>query len=293
LAEKLDVDIIPILTQHSWETLPKGSWFVRPLQMDLKIYPRISPDDTTFGTSYSERCKAINKWYRTELEKFTNETQDNRYYIRKLKDGFMFKGAVVENYLRVKVRLENYYDYFDQIIPKKGKIVDVGCGYGFMSYMLWMKSPKRQITAYDYDEEKVQVGQNCYFNEGNVRFVAADALQVDFAPSDCFIVSDMLHYLSFENQLRLISNMTGRLNENGMIIIRDADKDNAKQTRFNKWIEFVSTRVIGFNKAENALEFVSFNKLADYATALGLSFEIVDNDHLTTNKLLILRNSRK
>ena len=44
----------------------------------------------------------------------------------------------------------------------KGKILDIGCGYGFMSYMLHFTSPEREITGIDYDEEKIETANHCF-----------------------------------------------------------------------------------------------------------------------------------
>jgi SAM-dependent methyltransferase len=57
--------------------------------------------------------------------------------------------------MRVKLGLENNYEKFDKMIPRKANILDLGCGYGFMSYMLHFLSEERTITGVDYDQDKI------------------------------------------------------------------------------------------------------------------------------------------
>ena len=58
--------------------------------------------------------------------------------------------------MKVKLSLEKDYQLFHDLLPKEGKLLDIGCGYGFMSYMLYFAAPRREITGIDYDEEKIK-----------------------------------------------------------------------------------------------------------------------------------------
>ncbi len=82
------------------------------------------------------------------------------YYRKKLISQYIYKGPVLEWYLRVKLRLEKDYDFFNNIIPREATVVDLGCGYGFLSVMLGLVSENRQITGIDYDEKKIAVARN-------------------------------------------------------------------------------------------------------------------------------------
>ena len=37
----------------------------------------------------------------------------------------------------VKLNLEKDYRFFNEIVPRDARIIDVGCGYGFLSGMLF------------------------------------------------------------------------------------------------------------------------------------------------------------
>ncbi|MDR1130275.1 MAG: 1-acyl-sn-glycerol-3-phosphate acyltransferase, partial [Prevotellaceae bacterium] len=198
LAEQLGADILPLIIQNNYETLHKKWLAIYPNQISLKFYSRISPDNKLFGKDYRERTRAISAFYRKEYPKLGEELSDSRYCVRKLKDAFMYRGPVLEWYLRIKMKIEDAYCSFDRLVPSKGKIVDAGCGYGFLSYVLSMKSAGREITGIDYDEDKIATAANCYIKTDRLNFEYADVTKYDFEQADCFIFSDVLHYIEPE-----------------------------------------------------------------------------------------------
>lgn len=46
--------------------------------------------------------------------------------------------------------MEKNYALFDRLVPQKGRITDIGCGYGPLCYMLAMLSPERELLGIDY-----------------------------------------------------------------------------------------------------------------------------------------------
>jgi 1-acyl-sn-glycerol-3-phosphate acyltransferase len=285
LAERLEVDILPIILQHNHETLHKGWFAVYPNMIALKLYRRISPDNKLFGSDYRKRAKAILAFYRDEYPKFGEETADSRYCIRKLKDAFMYKGPIIEWYLRIKLKIENAYGTFDEYVPREGKIVDAGCGYGFLSYILSFKSAKRMITAIDYDKDKIAVATNCNITTDKVKFVYADIAKYDFEHADCFIFSDVLHYIKPDDMENIVRQVTEKLNPGGKIIIRDADSDGHN---FNRITEFLSIKVFRFNKTNNRLNFFSTKDICDIFNKYGFSYTIVTDKKRTINTYWIL-----
>ncbi|KAG1647287.1 1-acyl-sn-glycerol-3-phosphate acyltransferase 1, chloroplastic [Nymphon striatum] len=59
LAEKLELDILPVMIHGGSEVSPKGSFIIRDGDFTVEILPRIKANDTSFGKTYSERPKQI------------------------------------------------------------------------------------------------------------------------------------------------------------------------------------------------------------------------------------------
>jgi 1-acyl-sn-glycerol-3-phosphate acyltransferase len=285
LAEQLDADILPIMLQNNHETLHKGWYAVYPNQITLKFYDRISPDNRMFGQGYRERTRAIAAFYRKEYPKLGEAAAHSRYCIRRLRDAFMYKGPVLEWYLRIKLKMEDAYCSFDGFVPLKGKIVDAGCGYGFLSYILSMKSSERKITGIDYDGDKIADAANCSLKTDRVNFECADITEYDFGNADCFIFCDILHYVEPEDIERIARKVSEKLNPGGSVIIRDAD---ANEHQFNKITEFLSTRIFKFNKLNNRLNFFSTEDICAIFGKYGFSYNVVTDKRHAINTCWIL-----
>ena len=112
------------------ELVTKGFFYLKNGPLTLKFLPRISPGDATYGITYSERTKAISTWFKQEYRSLRQEVETPAYYSRKMFSNFLYKGPVLEWYMRIKVQLEGYYTRFERLIPRNSTIVDMGCGYG-------------------------------------------------------------------------------------------------------------------------------------------------------------------
>jgi 2-polyprenyl-3-methyl-5-hydroxy-6-metoxy-1,4-benzoquinol methylase len=194
----------------------------------------------------------------------------------------------LEWYTRIKLSLEGNYEAINKLVPRKASIIDIGCGYGYLTYILGFVSPERRILGIDYDTDKIELAGNCISKTGNIDFVPADATEYAFGNADIFILSDMLHYLPEVKQDALLEKCMTKLNAGGKIIIRDADRDLEKRHRGTRYTEFFSTRS-GFNKAEqNRLFFFSGTKISNIASRNGFRLIKTDNTRLTSNILYVL-----
>ena len=290
LAEQLKVDIQPWLIHGAGDCVTKGDFHFKEGALTLKYLPRIRSDDERFGNGYKERSKRICSLMRNEYELLRQEQETVDYFRPRLIKNYIFKGPVLEWYCKIKVGLESNYKLFESYLPKQGKIVDVGCGYGFLPLMLSFTGNKREIVGIDYDEEKIGIAANCISRSDKVNFVCADVTQYEYEHADAFVISDVLHYLSAEQQAEVISRCANKLNKNGTMIIRDADADKKKRHLGTRYTEAFSTNS-GFNKTkEGGLHFTSASLIKKTLDTFPfLEYEIIDNTKLTSNIIFIIR----
>jgi 1-acyl-sn-glycerol-3-phosphate acyltransferase len=289
LAEKLDIPVLPILIHGQNQLLKKSEFFLKRGNITTKFLPKININKDGFGKTLKEKTLKVQGYFRDEYSKLRrmNETPD--YFADYVRKNYLYKGPVLEWYTFVKLKLEDNYRIFDEIIPRNCKITDLGCGYGYLDYMLNLVSEERLITAVDYDEQKIALAANCAIRNKNVKFVATDICEFEIEDSDIIILKDVLHYLPAEKQDSLLDKCLKRLNDNGMIIIRDGDADESlghKKTRMTEWF---STN-FGFNKTEHDLEFVSGTGLRKFAENHGMKLSIVQQAKITSNKIFVLKN---
>jgi len=292
LAEQLQIDILPVLIHGAGDCVTKGDFHFKEGKLTVKLLERIRPDDSRYGKTYQEKTKGICRHMREEYALLRKQVETPDYFRSRLIRNYIYKGPVLEWYCRIKVSLEGNYRLFDSLLPKRGLITDVGCGYGFLPYMLGFTSPERKLHGVDYDAEKIDVAAACVSRTPNMEFACGDVTTYDFPESDAFVISDVLHYLEESQQAALIRRCAEKLKPGGMLLIRDANKDMAKRHWGTRYTEFFSTRVLGFNKTSGSgLHFTSAQKIKETLQALPqLSYEIIDNTRLTSNIIFVVRH---
>lgn len=92
-------------------------------------------------------------------------------------------------YLRLRVKTFYNADYFERIVlpllalPPQGKVLDIGCGYGGLSFSLAGLRPDLQITGVDIEPGSVENAALSAVENGytNITFEQGDAHQLKYA----------------------------------------------------------------------------------------------------------------
>ena len=292
LAETLQLDILPILLYGNNKIIAKAQPFnIRKGIIYTEILPRIPADDLSFGTTYQERTKRISAYMKEGYAHICREknTTDNPAFYEALIQNYIYKGPVVEWYIRIKVKMERNYRLFNRLIPAQGQITDIGCGFGPLCYMLSLLSEDREILGIDYDEDKIALAQHGWLRNEYLQFRHGNALEYPLPESDVFILNDMLHYMSYEHQRTLLLKCADRLRSQGMIIIRDGNSANTSKHRLTRFTELLSTRIFNFNRTAGELHFTTETQLREIAVTCGMNVEIIPNDKYTSNTIYIFR----
>lgn len=292
LAEKLQLDILPVVLYGTGMIISKRQpFYVKRGVLCTRVLPRILYTDASYGVTYQERSKAIAKTFRRAYQETCDiySNPGNPYFYRQLVANYIYKGPVEEWYIRIKVRMEDKYDFFNRIVPRRARITDIGCGLGPLSYMLAMLSGERTVLGIDYDADKIAVANHNFSRNERIRFVCANVADYDLPESDVFVMNDMLHYMDYPSQERLLETCIGKLLPGGMLIIRDGDAGGTAKHRVTRFTELLSTRLLEFNKRENDLCFPTHEQFIRVAERFHLEIEQRANDRFTSNMIYILR----
>lgn len=225
LAEQLKLDIIPMLLHGTGDTIRKGDFMVMNAFMTMKFLPRISPDDKSFGEGYAERAKRIAKYFKAEYEKLREENETPRYFRQRLRMNYIYKGTELE-WLALQQRTkENFYGALSKALPRTGTITELGCGYGFATYMMHFTGWKRNLIGIDHSEEKIDVANNCYSKSEFINFICADVMQAELPESDAVIINNENLLLNAEQLKQLIEKCFAQMKSgSNLLLIGNADE---------------------------------------------------------------------
>jgi 1-acyl-sn-glycerol-3-phosphate acyltransferase len=290
LAEQLNLDIQPLLIHGASDVLPKNDFLIRSGALNVRVLPRIAHHDERFGTQLRDKTKNISAFFKTEFAAYKNEMENEAYLKHKVFTNYVFKGPVLEWYFKIKWELESKnFAFYNHLIARRKNILDIGCGYGYLSFYLHYKNDDRVITGIDYDEEKILVAQHSYNKTDHLNFVYQDVMTTNVQDQDVIFLNDVLHYLSRSKQLTLLEKCAAALNPGGILFIRDGITDNKEKHEKTKATESLSTGLFSFNKKEDEFHFFSSNDIQSFAKNHQFSVEMQEHSSNTSNVLFILR----
>ncbi len=287
IAKELNLPVQPLLILGNHEVNPKNDLIINQGQILVKPLDRLYASEEESYSAFSKRAVRI---MREEMHAFRKEYAGTAFYSRKVLENYLLKGPVLEWYVRVKWRMERKnFDSYNHLIGDRKRIVDVGCGYGYLSVFLHYFDSTREIVGMDYDEDKVAVGANCIRKSDKLRFEHADIREWDLPESDVYFFNDVIHYLRPEEQLNLLHRTNEKLGKDGIIVIRDGITELQDRLKNTKLTEELSTKWFKFNKTTNDLSFLSATEIERFAQEHGFNFELIEHSSKTSNVLMILK----
>jgi len=289
LAQELGLDIQPLLIFGANEVNAKNDIMMRKGTLLTSVMERVSADDPMFEQRMGLVAKDFQKRMKVEQRRISDKYMNSKWLHSRLMHNYYFKGGILEWYVRIKLKFERKnFEKYDQIIGDRQRIYDIGCGYGYLSFYLHYRNPDRIIYGCDYDDEKVNLAANCVDKSENLTFEPADARTLELEPADVIIYTDVLHYLTEEEQQKALKDAARALLPGGKLLIRDGITDLEGRHGVTERTERYSTGLMNFNKAENELSFFSSEMIQNFAAEHGLTYELVDHEANTSNVLMVL-----
>lgn len=219
LAEKLKMDITPLLFHGTGDSIRKGDFMLFNGTVTMKYLPRITPDNKEFGEGYAERTKNISRYFKQAYAELKEQAEDGRYFKQKLLSNYSYKGPMLEFYPGMKLRSCGYYNSLNALLPKTGTITVVGADYGILSYMLYFREHGRTILTVDENEEQTTVADNCYSKNSNLTFTCAPLLEHEFSVTDAYVLNNAEGEYGFDKAAEVLKRLAKGMNRNAAIFV--------------------------------------------------------------------------
>lgn len=143
--------------------------------------------------------------------------------------------AVVRAYSRIRFLIlrQPFLDEIGQYLPKTGRVLDLGCGFGLFTQYFGLMEPGRKLTGVDLNGRRIEMARKCAADIGveNVDYQVEDAVNWDGEGLyDAIYMLDLVHHLPRAEVPAFLGKATQRLRPGGMMILKDvADRPHLKR----------------------------------------------------------------
>lgn len=163
LAERLQLDIIPVYVHGNAEVLPKGDHIIYDGHIITTIGKRIKQNDIKYGATYSERTKKISKYFKAEFAVIRKELEGEEYFRNKLHLAYLYKEKDVrqEVYKDFELHKMHYFELNDHLSVNES-IMHWANDYGQIDFLITLQQSKRKVYTFIREKYRRQVAETSY-----------------------------------------------------------------------------------------------------------------------------------
>jgi SAM-dependent methyltransferase len=137
------------------------------------------------------------------------------------------------------------------LLGDRERILDLGCGQGLLAAWLfaarahylsntwptgWPEPPRpASIRGIELRERDIKRAQLALGN--TAEFVTGDIRDADYGTADAVVLLDVLHYMDYRAQERVLERVRGALPDNGVLLLRVGDADGGARFRISKCVD--------------------------------------------------------
>ena len=112
----------------------------------------------------------------------------------------------------------------DLLLTDRGRLLDVGCGFGLFAAYFGQTQPQRRIVGVDPDARRIGLARRVADRLGlrDSTFIVGDVRDAPLeGPFDAAYVLDVMHHLPSEDQRRVLDRLRALLVPGGVLVIKD------------------------------------------------------------------------
>lgn len=156
-----------------------------------------------------------------------------------------YDSRVVRTYAlcRFAILRQHFLEEIGQYLPARGRILDLGCGFGLFSLYFASREPGRSLLGVDIDERRIAYARKSAreLQLENVSYTVGDVLEQAGAGSfDAIYTLDMIHHLPRETVPRFLERLRDMLEPGGTLVIKEV----AHRPAWKRWFTLVLDRLM-------------------------------------------------
>jgi len=289
LAIELKQEILPVVICDSNTAMPRDAYWFEPFHTTVRAWPRITPQNFDYAQGVVPLMKHCEAVVREALQKQLDEINTPRVVRRKVGRLYRYQGKLVEQFVFWKMKTDPLFAALDAVVPRRGFVLDLGCGYGMATHWLSCFTDTRTFLGVDYDEEKIRVARRTAPEHPRIQFQDGDVLNFDYPACDAVLLLDVLHYWQPEKQQTILDKARRALRPGGVLILRDGARAESDAHRRVHFFEKLATRV-GHNRTQEGLHFQTLAQIEAMLRRAGFtSWELKREAGNDSNVMLVVR----
>jgi 2-polyprenyl-3-methyl-5-hydroxy-6-metoxy-1,4-benzoquinol methylase len=148
-----------------------------------------------------------------------------------------YESWVIRTYSRLRfvILRQTFLEEIGQYLPERGRVLDLGCGFGLFSLFFAARAPGLRFLGVDSDARRIGYARHSASQLGipNVEYAVADALQWrSDGPFDCIYLLDLIHHLPRARVPEFLSSLRASLRSGGTLLIKEVEDRPAWKRRF-------------------------------------------------------------
>jgi len=138
---------------------------------------------------------------------------------------------------------QRFLDEIGQYLPERGRVLDLGCGFGLFSLYYASIRPGLRLEGFDRNARRIAMARAAARKLGltNVRYEAGDVM--DFRGVEAFDAAymlDIVHHIPEEEVRPLLEQVAKILPAGGRLLIKDVDRRPA----YKRWFTHALDKVM-------------------------------------------------
>lgn len=136
---------------------------------------------------------------------------------------------------RFKIFRQRFLEEIGQYLPERGRVLDIGCGFGLFALYYASRSNDRSVVGFDLSERRIETARHAAAELGltNATFEVGDARKISsIEPFDAIYMLDVLHHIPTDVVPALLESIHSALPPGGILVVKELDTSPTWQRVF-------------------------------------------------------------
>src|SRR5690554_1551823 len=207
LAQKYNIDIVPLYIHGNSNLLPKGDFIIYDGKHTIEIGERISFETTDPEASLRDITKSISAKFKSRFQSLRYELEDENYFKQKIKLNFLYKSNDVVRQAKEEFEMNKrlYYE-INPMLAANARILRIGEDLGIWDLMLTLQQAKRRVTTYIENDALRNIAKQSYLlQKRRIQYIEEISLtNTEILLLTTEISTDFLNHLLQQNHFKQI-----------------------------------------------------------------------------------------